>query len=46
MRLLLREHIVWFENENSWRARLALAGELGLTGVGIWNIMYVFYGGI
>ena len=41
-----REHIVWFENENSWRARLALAGELGLAGVGIWNIMYVFYGGI
>ena len=41
-----REHIVWFENENSWRARLALAGELGLAGIGIWNIMYVFYGGI
>ena len=41
-----REHIVWFENENSWRARLALVREFGLGGVGIWNIMYVFYGGI
>lgn len=41
-----RLHIVWFENEESWKARLALVYELGLAGVGIWNIMYVFYGGI
>ena len=41
-----REHIVWFENEESWKARLGLVSELGLAGVGIWNIMYVFYGGI
>ena len=41
-----REHIVWFENEESWRARLAIVRELGLAGVGIWNIMYVFYGGL
>jgi len=41
-----REHIVWFENEASWQARLNLVRELGLAGVGIWNIMYVFYGGI
>lgn len=41
-----RQHIVWFENEESWRARLAIVRELGLAGVGIWNIMYVFYGGI
>ena len=41
-----RQHIVWFENEESWKARLTLVRELGLAGVGIWNIMYVFYGGI
>ncbi len=40
------EHIVWFENEKSWRARLALIDEYGLAGVSIWNIMRVFYGGI
>lgn len=41
-----REHIVWFENEESWRARLQLVRELGLAGVGIWNIMHKFYGGL
>lgn len=41
-----RQHIVWFENEESWTARLQLARELGLAGVGIWNIMNVFYGGL
>ncbi len=41
-----RQHVVWFENERSWRERLELVRELGLAGVGIWNIMYVFYGGI
>ena len=41
-----RQHIVWFENEESWRARISLVEELGLAGVGIWNIMNVFYGGI
>ncbi len=41
-----REHMVWFENEASWRARLEIVEELGLAGVGIWNVMYVFYGGI
>lgn len=40
------EHIVWFENEESWRARLSLVREFGLAGVGIWNIMNVFYGGL
>lgn len=40
------EHIVWFENEQSWQARLALVGEYGLAGVSIWNIMHIFYGGI
>ena len=40
------EHIVWFENEKSWRARLDLVEEYGLAGVSIWNIMQVFYGGI
>ena len=41
-----REHIVWFENEQSWRARLALVSEYGLAGISIWNIMHIFYGGI
>lgn len=40
------EHIVWFEDERSWRARLALVEEYGLAGISIWNIMYIFYGGI
>ena len=40
------DHIVWFENEKSWQARLALVEEYGLAGVSIWNIMNVFYGGI
>lgn len=41
-----REHIVWFEDERSWRARLALADEYGLAGISIWNVMNIFYGGI
>ena len=41
-----REHIVWFENERSWKARLSLVEEYGLAGIGIWNIMSIFYGGI
>lgn len=40
------EHIVWFENERSWRVRLALVEEYGLAGVSIWNIMHIFFGGI
>ena len=40
------EHIVWFEDERSWRARLALVEECGLAGISIWNIMHIFYGGI
>lgn len=40
------EHIVWFENEQSWTARLALVEEYGLAGISIWNIMNIFYGGI
>lgn len=40
------KHIVWFEDERSWQARLALVGEYGLAGVSIWNIMSIFYGGI
>ena len=41
-----REHIVWFENEESWRARLAFVDEFGLAGVSIWTVMNIFYGGI
>ena len=40
------EHIVWFEDERSWRARLALVEEYGLAGISIWNLMHIFYGGI
>lgn len=40
------EHIVWFENQTSWQARLNLVKEYGLAGVGIWNIMTIFYGGL
>ena len=40
------EHIVWFENEESWRARLNMVEEYDLAGVGIWTIMDIFYGGI
>lgn len=40
------EHVVWFEDERSWRARLSLVDEYNLAGVGIWTIMSIFYGGI
>ena len=40
------EHIVWFEDEQSWRARLKMVEEYGLAGISIWNIMNEFYGGI
>ena len=40
------KHIVWFENERSWQARLALVAEYGLAGISIWNIMHIFYGGL
>ena len=40
------KHVVWFENERSWQARLALVAEYGLAGISIWNIMHVFYGGL
>ena len=33
------QHQVWFENENSIRAKLALVEEYDLAGVGFWNIM-------
>ena len=39
-----RAHIVWFENEQSWRERAALVTEYGLAGVGIWNISQPFAG--
>ena len=40
------KHVVWFENERSWQARLALVAEYGLAGISIWNIMHDFYGGL
>ncbi len=37
-----QEHEVWFEDARSIRAKLALADELGLYGVGYWNLMRPF----
>ena len=34
-----REHVVWFEDPRSIRARLALPTEYGLPGVGFWDAM-------
>ena len=39
-----REHVVWFEDERSIRAKLALVEEYGLAGVAYWNIMDYFPG--
>ena len=36
------EHEVWFEDAKSIRAKLELAGEYGLRGVGYWNLMRPF----
>lgn len=41
-----KNHIVWFENEQSWRERISLVDEYGLAGIGIWNIMDVFPGNV
>lgn len=32
-----REHVVWFEDARSLRAKIALAAEKGLQGVGFWQ---------
>ena len=32
-----REHVVWFEDARSLRARIALAAEKGLQGIGFWQ---------
>ena len=37
-----RRHEVWFEDARSIRAKLALAAEYGLYGVGYWNLMRPF----
>ena len=37
-----REYEVWFEDARSIRAKLALAEEYGLYGVGYWNLMRPF----
>ena len=37
-----REHIVWFEDARSARAKLLLAGEYGLPGIGCWSLMRDF----
>lgn len=34
-----RQHIVWFEDARSMRAKLELVNEYGLAGVGFWTIM-------
>lgn len=40
-----REHVVWFEDERSWQAKLNLVPEYGFAGISIWNIMPPFDGG-
>lgn len=37
-----RSHIVWFEDVRSIQAKLLLADEFGLRGVGYWNLMRPF----
>lgn len=39
------EHVVWFENAASWRAKLQLVSEYGLAGISYWNIMDYFPAG-
>lgn len=34
-----REHIVWFEDARSMRAKLELVNEYGIAGVGFWTVM-------
>ena len=36
------QHVVWFEDVRSIQAKLALADEFGLKGVGYWNLMRPF----
>ena len=37
-----REHIVWFEDVRSVKAKLELAKEYSLEGMGVWNFMRAF----
>ncbi|MCU7377561.1 glycosyl hydrolase family 18 protein [Clostridiales Family XIII bacterium ASD5510] len=39
------DHVVWFEDERSMQAKLALVSEYGLAGVSYWNIMDYFAAG-
>lgn len=38
------EHVVWFDDVRSMKAKLALIPELGLNGGGVWQIMNFFPG--
>lgn len=40
-----RQHIVWFEDARSMRAKLELVNEYGLAGISIWTIMDPFPSG-
>jgi spore germination protein YaaH len=37
-----RQHVVWFEDERSLRAKLELVNEYGLAGVSFWTVMDPF----
>ncbi len=39
-------HEVWFEDVRSWQGKFDLLREFGLAGVGIWQIMSFFRGGL
>ncbi|MDF2543720.1 MAG: hypothetical protein K0S47_3438 [Herbinix sp.] len=36
------EHVVWFDDARSMNAKVRLINELGLTGMGVWQIMNFF----
>lgn len=38
------QHVVWFDDVRSMKAKLALIPELGLNGAGVWQIMNFFPG--
>ncbi len=40
-----REHVVWFEDARSARAKLELVNEYGLAGISVWTIMDAFPSG-
>lgn len=40
------EHIVWFEDLRSWQAKIDLAREYGLAGIGVWQLNQLWRAGL